>query len=421
MTSHTGFAQQPADRSSPASGYVGFAFVAALAAVGCYFAVTVYQSEVAQRAANSMTPDQINAQFAAMTGPERTAKLDELRAELAAEPLDRRVLFEISLLLALEGDSKSAEQLTLVAAGRSLREPAVLGQALNILLQRGDAEKSLAVIDGLIRARPKLADTLFDQILLIAENPKWEGMVAKLLSANPPWRERLFLRAAANDKDSQKMYRLLLSLKSNGTSVNDTELRMLLSKMLTERNYAQAYFVWLDMLQDPGLQYVGNVYDGGFESKPRNLYFDWFINRTQTVEVKTMPRATGSADHVLRVDYIGNRTRIAPAYQFLQLNPGEYIFSGDQRSDGLKTDSGINWLLYCVGPNGVALTNSPKLSGTTQWTRFDVRFVVAPGCHTQQLALTAASRAVLDQQISGSAMFDNIQIQTVAAAQQENP
>lgn len=417
MTSHSGFAQQPAERSASASGYVGFAFVAALAAVGCYLAVTVYQNEGAERAAGSITPDQIKTQFTGMTGAERTAKLDELRARLAAEPLDRRVLSEISLLLALEGDSKSAEQLTLVAADRSLRDPAALGQALNILLQRGDAEKSLALMDGLIRARPKLADTLFDQMLAIAAaSREGEAQVAKLMASNPPWRMGLVTKAASKADNATGIYRLLQALKDTPSPAADNEVRLLLAALVKAKNFAQAYYVWLDMLNAEALTFAGNVYDSGFEAQPRSLFFDWSIVRTRTVEVKTTQRATGSADSVLRVDYVGNRTNVASALQYVRLAPGNYIFSGDQKSEGLKTEGGINWQLSCVEGGGGVLARSPKLSDTSQWTRFDVKLTVPANCTTQLLALVAVSTAKLDQQVSGSALFDNISITAISAA-----
>jgi hypothetical protein len=147
-----------------------------------------------------------------------------------------------------------------------------------------------------------------------------------------------------------------------------------------------------------------------------SLHFDWNPNSNKSVETKVVPRANGSTDNVLRVDFVNNRDPVAPIFQSLRLAPGKYIYSGESKTEDLKTESGLVWRIWCLEGNEALLATSPRFSGTNQWDHFEVRFEVPSNCTTQRLALRMMSPAVLDQQISGYAYYDNLNITPLAAS-----
>lgn len=414
MTAHKGLGAAQIKHGTTLAGYVRFASALALAAWGGLLAFQSYSNQRADAEATE-APDLVDpATAAAVTKAERDTRIEKLRLEIARNPLDDDALTQLSLLLGANGQQSEADRLALLASERSIRNITAQLLALDINTKKGELDLVLKGIDGLVRSNPGISEQLFDQLFALALASKdGEQKLVELLASNPPWRQAFLARVIATQKLAAPIYNLFTALKSTEAPPSDPEVRGFLARLIKAKDYAGAHYLWLDMLSDSHLKRTGNVFDSGFDVQSRNLFFDWTFNRSKTVDVKTVPRATGSSDRVLRIDFIGNRNATTPVYQYLRLQPGEYIFSGEQQSENLKTDAGLVWQVQCVDGNSGVLVQSPKLSGNTQWTRFDVRMTVPVGCTTQFISLRAASSAKLDQQISGMASFDNIAVTAI--------
>lgn len=410
-------------RSTADSGTFGMRNMAALALAGTAMLVMAYAAwngySVNPPANLPVTTDALDQQvqqLKALPAGELAAAMAAQQQRLAADPLDRTALQNLAQIRAAEGNAAASENLVLEASGRSLRDFRVQAATLEILLRRGDVAKALMVMDALARARPQLQETLFKQLMALAATPEGKLHVESLLATAPPWRTAFFDQHVRSGTAPQLIYSLFAALKGSENPATEVEIRLLLGQLVKEKQYATAYFIWLDLLDELDLRRVAPVFDSGFETTPRNLYFGWTLGRSRTVDVRIVPRATGSADKVLRVDYIGNREAITAVYQYLRLAPGDYVLSGEQRADGLQTENGILWRIICKEGSGSTLAVAPRLSGDAQWTRFDVRFSVPENCPTQMLYLFPSSSAALDQQVSGSAQFDNIAVTPLSAS-----
>lgn len=415
MAAHANLLPDSGKRRPSLMANLAFGLVVAAAAGGAWLSINSYldQNKLLREQEQVQTLDPATA--ASLSTEDRLSRIEQMKARFASNPLDNDALTSLSLLFAAAGDQAKADQMALAAARLTMRNETAQLLALDTKMKQGDFASALASIDGLIRSSPDLSQGLFDQILAMARNADTAPKLVALLSQNPPWRLAFFTRANAAGTETFLIYSLLTALRSTEAPPSDAELRILLGRMIKDKDYAGASYLWLDMLSEVDLKRTGSVFDPGFDAQPRNLYFDWTIGRSKTVEVKTVPRATGSADRVLQVDYIANRESIATALQYLRLDAGEYVFSGEQKSDSLKSDSGIAWRMQCIEGSTAALVQAPKLEGSTPWTRFDVRFTVPEGCTTQILVLSAAGNAKLDQNISGAATFDNITVRSVTA------
>lgn len=409
---HIPSATQTGRRTASIKGQVAFFLVAAAAAFGAWLAVTIYLEQTRRDAAVEVAP-QIDPQAAvAMTSDVRARRIDELRKTLQENPLNTYVMTELAILLGANGDSERAEKVAILAAGMAKRNIGAQLMALDATVKKGDVAAILTSIDGLVRSSPELSPSLFDQLYTLAQSPEAKQPLVDLLATAPPWREAFFARARESGVQTTVAYNLLTALRGTGTPPTDIELRILIERLLKEKDYAAGFYIWLNMLTEPELKRTGNVFDPGFEMQSRNLYFDWTANRSRTVEVKFVPRSTGSPDKVLRVDYVGSREKTWPVVQYLMLSSGEYVLSGDMKAENLKSDSGVIWQLQCIEGGGGVLGQSPALNGNTEWSRFDVRLVVPQGCATQLLSLRAATSTKLDQNISGTVMFDDINVQS---------
>ena len=410
--------QSPIDATptgtKPSQLFLAFMGLTLLFAVFAIYLMT--QSLVAppsrQLVAAEMPPEQVVIRLKAMSDAERQALVARERAAVAADPLDTAALKNLAALSDVAGDTKRAQDLTLLVGNRSLRDLPVQTAVLQILLARKDYVGALYRLDGLIRAKLERKKELLQVVASFADGQESLGPLVKLLTQNPPWRQELLLSMAAEPSQNlNTLYRLLATLRKESTPPTKSELRAFLQRLVNDKNYDRAYFVWLDSLSEVELRRVGLVFDGGFDLDISDLFFDWTYNRLPNVDVSLVPRAPGSVDRVLRVDFAKGRTPFAHFSQLLRLGPGDYLLSGDARSVDLKNGGGLVWRIYCLSDQPGPIVESSRLSGTMEWGRFEKPFTVpATNCETQVLRLELNARAELDYQISGRAFYDSIAI-----------
>jgi tetratricopeptide (TPR) repeat protein len=389
----------------------------AIACAGWAAITTLLHRDPVPLLAGDVPIDKLPDELEALPADARADLIARERARLAADPMDQGALINLSLLYGAEGDRERANAFAIAAAARALRDGRAQTAALQIHLQKGDAAAALVSLDALIRTRPDSRDSLFAALLELAGNTQAAVPVAKLLAEEPPWRGSFFAWAAEKSERPEIAYQLLSALKGSAAPPSDKEVQVLVRRYLDAKDYSTAYFIWLDALSETALRKAANVFDGGFDLPLADLYFGWTRSYSNGVETKIVPRANGSSDSVLRIDFVGNRDRVGPVYQFLRLVPGRYILSGDFRSERLQTETGLVWRIICNEGGGQALAETPALLGDRQWDRFEERFEVPSGCTTQSLGLTGRSSAVLDQQMSGRAYYDNMAIAPLATGQ----
>jgi hypothetical protein len=358
-----------------------------------------------------ITAERLPDALKALPPAELQALLAREQARLAAEPLDRTALINLAMLHRAQGDGPRADALTIVAASRAARDSRAQALALPIHLAKGEAPGALTRLDALLRARPEAQEQLFSALLVLAGNKSAEVLVADLLARDPPWRIPFLQWAALKSPQPQIAYQLLSALKASRLPPRAAEVRAVINHYAAAKDYATAYFIWLDLLSEVEVRKAGNIHDGGFDLPIESLNFGWNLNNPKNAETKVVPRANGSADNVLRIDFINNRDLVAPVFQTIRLAPGRYVFSGDYKAEDLKTDSGLVWRVHCLeGKSGLIHFSTP-LSGNRQWDHFETRFDVPQDCATQQLYLVMRSDAALDQIVSGRAYYDNLAIQ----------
>ena len=264
---------------------------------------------------------------------------------------------------------------------------------------------------GLIRAKPERKAELFPVVASFAEAEDSSAPLVDVLAQNPPWRYELLTLVGEKSAQADTGYRLLSALQKRGSTVTTAELRPYLNRLITERTYDKANFVWLDFLSDVELRKAAFVFDGEFALDLGNRYFDWTHDPLKNVDLRIVPRASGSTDRVLRVEFASGRTAFSHFYQILRLSPGGYVLSGEAKAENLDNEGGLVWRLYCISKETTLIAESPRNSGTAAWGTFDKSLEVPPvNCDTQKLRLELNARAVFDQQISGRAFYDNIAI-----------
>lgn len=351
---------------------------------------------------------------------ERGGAIRRLEGELVSEPLDSSILKKLAIYWSASGDGTRSDALALIAAQRSLRDVESQTLALDTSLRKQDYVQSVQILDAVLRTQGKSRATLFPLLGTFAANPGALPALANVLAANPPWRANFMIDLARSSENANVPFQLLAMLKGTASPPQANEVRALIFRLLADRNYDRAYYVWLDNLPAQDLKKVGLVFDGGFESNSRDLLFDWTFRERKNVDVRIISKRSSQADNALRIDFAKNFSPFSDVSQTLYLKAGNYRLEGEVKTENLQTERGLLWKILCVNEAKQFLAATPGHNGTSDWSSFKVDFSVpADSCVMQRLVLVLDAKAKLDQKISGRIWYDNLKISNLDLIQTE--
>jgi hypothetical protein len=387
---------------------------AAYLAVAAVFTVMTYAPEQPRDLVPADTaPQDVAALLKAIPGEEREAIIARERAALLAAPLDVKALKQLAVLSETAGDIAGRDRLLLLASRRDLRDLQVQVGAMEVMAARKDFDGVVYRLDALLRSETdaKTVQGLLTYAASLAGTVASQPALVSVLTTDPPWRARLINMISAKDHPPSLAYGLMVALRNAGSPVSSRQLSVFISRLIQEKSFDEAYFMWLDSLSTAELAKAGDIFDGEFDLDPQNRQFDWTIAGQKNVDIALVPRAVGSVDRVLRIDLAPANISFAHVSQYLRLAPGHYQLTGQHKAESLQNEYGLSWRIYCMSDAIQRLTESPALKGTLSWDGFATDFEVpAAGCSTQLLRLELAARASLDRQISGQAFYDNLAI-----------
>ncbi len=360
-------------------------------------------------------PDRIVETLKAMPVEKRSAILKAVGAQLQSNPTDLTQLLRLAALTSANGDESQSEALTLLAANRSHDDARLQANALQIELKRKDFAAALNRIDTLFKTAPELTGDLLKTLIRFAQNAEsFPALIAKLIE-KPEWRAQFILALTADKTiDAPVLYSVFSELRKGQSGETPYEMRYVLARLLDDKQYDKAYFMWVDSLSDVQLKKAGTIFDGSFELPIDNLFFSWSIVPMPNVEARTVARAPGSIDMVLRLDFTPARTPYENVSQLLRLTPGAYKLSYEAKADNLKTSNGLVWRLYCLGQTPIKIGETPRLVGSQPWGRYGIDLQIPErDCAQQVLRLYLDAPTPLDAQVEGSASFDSFSIDPV--------
>lgn len=337
----------------------------------------------------------------------------EQKKQLAENPLDRLALLNLSVLYGLSGNVAKSNGLALRAADRSFRDLSAQSAAINLSLGQKNFDDAVFRIDGLLRSRPEFSSIYFELLLKITTVPEGLAATTKMLSGNPPWRDK-FIKNSVKDKErSAVIYSIFAGLREANAEVSNSELRAYLTELFDNKNYETAYFVWLDFLSPSELLKVGLVYDGGFDMPWRNLNYGWNVIPAANSDMTVGAQNGTASDLVLKLNFQASQISSVNVYQYLRLEPGNYHLSVEMSAERVQSTGGLMWQTRCIESGAFTGQGSTILNATPRTNyEFDFR-VDETQCATQQLMLLSASRAALDQVFTGFLVFDNFKISKI--------
>jgi hypothetical protein len=387
------------------------AFITGLVLVGASGLWKVKDRDLIDRTLNGK--DAVKA-ISDLTHAQRQSMQVREIARLASEPLDISAINNLSLLSGLANDKSLSEAFIFAGASRSLRDLQSQLTASRLHLLNKNYAIALFHLHAVLVSEPELGPKIFPSLASLLGDEQATRELSITLNRNPPWRATFIFWLVENDKGGQAAFSLFNQMHKNGGNADHLEFQAYLRKLISIGDYQKAYFVWLNSLNETELRKVASIYDGNFEFEPSNLFFDWNLVKVPNVDLAVEPVPGTEGERGLRVAFQDYRGPFGHVYQYLNLSPGKYQFTGELSVLNLKTPVGQSWKVNCIGGNA-EIARGPVINSDTAWSSYSFSFNVPhSGCSTQVLVLSWDSLAKLDQVIQGRLMFKKFKISAVS-------
>ena len=195
------------------------------------------------------------------------------------------------------------------------------------------------------------------------------------------------------------------------TPPTSAEIAPYINFLIGHELYNLAYYTWLQFLPAEELHNAGLLFNGRFNIAPSGVPFDWVIRQGSGVTIDIVPKPESNGQHALMVDFGYGRVDYQSVTQLVMLAPGTYEFKG-QYKGALVGPRGLKWRIVCADGATNPIGESLMINGTTpNWRTVSFTFTVpAENCLAQYVRLDLDARMASEQFISGSILFDALEI-----------
>ena len=346
------------------------------------------------------------------------AALALLRAAIASNPADARPQMDVAALYAVDGEVEQGDRL---ATAANTLMPVQYAAQLDLALYwsaREDVEQAVQHLAiALVGGRGRLRETYFPQLLAVAAQEQSRGALLPI-TENPtlyPWWEAFF-RYAARDAQDVATVTALVDMREASAQVplSARERDLYIGRLRKDDLIAEAYLYWVNGLDKEDMQYLGYLFDGGFEREIVNKTgFEWRASppRNSGIRITSGDTYGTEGDTALRVSFSGKRIRFRHLSQNLYLDQGTYVLTGRVRPDNLKARRGLQWRVDCNAGASGTLGNSDTFAGTGDWRAFAFDITVPADCVGQVLTLRSVGARDVDHEIEGTLWVDALRIE----------
>jgi len=347
--------------------------------------------------------------LADMAAQDDLSAVDDLatRALLAA-PDAIAPLSLLALTAERRGEDGRAAALMRLAERRSLRQPVVEAWLFDRAVAAGDIAGALGRADVLLRtSAPDLRERVRTTLIGVASDAKAAPLLVRQLAGDPPWRAQFLAAFFADPASLQAAPVLIAAMAATDRPLTDSERNAYLTALVARGLFDTAYGAWVDSFAGGDVPYL---YNGGFEAPASGSPFDWTLADARIAEVAitaSPPPATGNA---LRVEFADRRVAASLASELLVLPPGDYRLSAKAKAERLVNDRGLWWRVSCADGDRAVLAETDRIVGTLDWRPLEARFTIPESCHAEWLRLELAARVAVEEQVSGTAWFDDLAV-----------
>ena len=330
---------------------------------------------------------------------------------LRQEPLNARAFRLLGQLSSLRSDDERTKVFMQAAVRRSRFESIAVYWMLRKSYVDQDYRAALGYADILLRTRPQAITFAMPMFGKVAEIPNARYELKRLLNSNPPWRQQFFSYLPSAVTDARTPLELLLDLKDTPTPPTTLDLSAYLRFLVDHGFYELAYYTWLQFLSPEQLARAGQLFNGGFETVPSGLPFDWVFTKGSGVTIQIASIENKPGRQALSLQFGPGRVDYPDVTQLVLLPPGSYRFSGRYKSE-LISERGLEWRITCAGDKPEQLGQSQAVKGSTsEWKDFEFSFTVPEtNCPAQYARLVFDARSASERFISGAIRYGDLRI-----------
>lgn len=290
----------------------------------------------------------------------------------------------------------------------------------SFLLRQGNNEEAAKQVRGALEDQPELASNAVSQFWRAGVN------LDQILGEVLPARARDYL-AAVNYFVSIHQEDAALAawkrLAGLGVSFPLNRSFDLINDLVEHNRIDDAAGVWRQALEAAGrIGEAGKdgslIFNGGFEQDPVNGGFDWRELPADGSALFLVNDVTHGGSRSARVTFDGSAN---PDYnglqQYVAVTPGKrYRFSAYMKTDSITTDSGPQFRIVEMGPEGKTLALTPGMTGTHPWTEVQAEFATGADTHGVRVILDRSPSYMFDNKIRGTVWVDDVRMVEVAEA-----
>lgn len=382
---------------TPARWIAFAALVLALIAIG--FSLLATRSDQAR-----LQSDLATAEAALQQGDSATAAA-LARSVLEREPARGRAFGILARAEAGQGDADAIRARFQTAARRAPRDPNVRGWLATDALQSGDLAAAVDHLDALVTVAPAQRTELLELVAQLAQDPDFAQALATHLVQRPRWRSAI-LRATTRSGLPDAADNLHAALRAQGGLDADETARWI-DGMLRDGRWGSAYARWVSGLDTPP-ERLPVPWNGNFGRPPSSSGFDWRIRRTPGVLVDRIAIEGGA--HAARLRFLGRPVARAGLEVPLLLGPGDHVLHLRARTQHLRSDQGLEWLLSCS--DNRSITSGARLRESRDWAVLELPFTVPDreGCEGQWLRLVNPAPRGVAQTLRGELHITDVAI-----------
>ncbi|TIM24976.1 MAG: hypothetical protein E5Y61_26765 [Mesorhizobium sp.] len=326
--------------------------------------------------------------------PDFGALLAKAEGALRFDQADARLYSLIGEIKFRQGEKDQAYELFDQARKLSKTEIHALQRSIGHSIETGDLSKAVGEIDILLRRWPDRFPAIAQGLPTILSSPDGYRAVLAAIQAEAPWRTNLFATLGRTPDGLDPANRLLLDLTGSRAPPKSDELSFVINGFIRQKEYEQAYRLFLFSLSDQERKMGGYIFNGTFEPVFSGKPFDWQVGNQSGLEVTfATSRDAVEGEGGATVRFLNMPVKNTALQQYIQLPPGSYKVSLAASARNLKLPKELFWSIRCVGPAGeIARFDIPE--GTYNRQALSQDFSVgSAGCPMQLLKLETAAIA----------------------------
>jgi tetratricopeptide (TPR) repeat protein len=330
------------------------------------------------------------------------------RELLRIEPLSGEAFVILARAAEAAGDVAKASALYPIAVRRAPQNLYARAWVIEDLLRRSRYAEALGQYDTLFRVSSDDAEKFLPAFTQLSDASEFANVLAATLNTNPSWKAAMLstLLARGGHHPLDQVFGDL----QRTHNLPDEDAGKWLDRLMQDGFWGEAYGRWVGELQLTAGAALPMLYNGGFETEPSGIGFDWRIRPTVGVTITRAFTRGAIGNFAIDVGFSGRRVPEINLEQRLFLGPGAYKLSFRARADALRSDKGLQWAIQCNGKNE-PLATSEALGGSFGWKHFETPFVI-PGddCSSQRIWLRNPGAAAAGKEVIGDIWFDDLAI-----------